>query len=95
MLATTYGEVFVMPSGKGAVSWSSGPLRAILWKDAEDARIDLFHYNRKVMATAWRPGAKRHELIAFKRGPWEQTLETARRAMLESLARDEAGATLH
>lgn len=93
MLASSYGEVFAMPGGKGAVEWCSGPLRAILWADGQTARIDLFNNGRKVMATAWQPGAARHELIAFKPGPWVQALETAGRAMVEGMGL--AGGTVH
>ena len=83
LLASTYGTAFAMPRGRGAVSWSSGPLVALLWNDNDDARIDVFNNGRKVMATAWRPGAAMHELIAYKPGPWVQALETAGRAVVE------------
>lgn len=86
LLATTYGEVFATPNGRGAASWSSGPLQAILWADGDDARIDVFHNNRKVLASTWRNGATMHEALAFKRGPWMQALETAGRAMIEGVA---------
>jgi hypothetical protein len=95
LLAQSYGKVVVMPNGMGAVTWSDGPLIVILWADAEIARVDLFRNGRKVLATTWHPGAARHEAIAFRRGSWEQELELAGRGMVEGLARDWAGTTLH
>ena len=78
-LAWLMGEAHEFPAGAAARGWKQDALdgmRSLTWLEpgGSAVRVDLWAGTQKVFSSRLQSGAAALEIIAFRRGPWEQEL---------------------